>query len=63
MAEAVTSYHSLKLSDSEMNVLLLVKIDEKKYIASQIICCLVTSVILCSCCSPEREMGSLHCVA
>lgn len=30
MAEAVTSYHSLKLSDSEMNALLLVKIGEKK---------------------------------
>lgn len=54
MAEAVTSYHSLKLSDSEMNALLLVKIGEKKYIASQIACCLVTSIIQCSCCSPEK---------
>lgn len=63
MAEAVTTYHSLKLSDSEMNVLLRVKIGEKKFIASQITCCLVTSVLLCSCYSPERKMGSLHCVA
>lgn len=63
MAEAVTSYHSLKISDSEMNALLLVKIDEKKYVARQITRCLVTSIILYSCCSPEREMGSLHCVA
>lgn len=62
MAEAVTSSHSLKLSDSDASALLHVKIGEKK------VHCKSNNMLVSHFCNTVLlllpiDMGSLHCVA